>query len=85
VSTLVYGDFEWDEEKAVANEAQHGVRFGEAAQAFTDPYAVDLADAVEPNRLVTLAMSPHERIPVRRDDRAGFSYPHHQRASCQHP
>jgi uncharacterized DUF497 family protein len=45
VPTFVYGDFEWDEEKAVANEAKHGVRFEEAAQAFTDPYSVDFADA----------------------------------------
>jgi uncharacterized DUF497 family protein len=52
----------WDEEKAAANEAKHGVRFEEAAQAFTDPYSVDFADAVHPDRLVTLAMSPHERI-----------------------
>ena len=62
MSTFVYGDFEWDEEKAAANEAKHGVRFEEAAQAFTDPYSVDFADAVQPDWLVTLAMSPHERI-----------------------
>ena len=61
MSTVVYGDFEWDEEMAVANEAKHGVRFEEAAL-FTDPYSVDFADAVQPDRLVTLAMSPHERI-----------------------
>ena len=46
----------------MANEAKHGVRFEEAAQAFTDPYSVDFADAVQPDRLVTLAMSPRERI-----------------------
>jgi uncharacterized DUF497 family protein len=62
VPTFVYGDFEWDEEKAAVNETKHGVRFEEAAQAFTDPYAVDFADAAHPDRLVTLAMSPHERI-----------------------
>jgi uncharacterized DUF497 family protein len=62
VSTVLYGDFEWDESKAEANAAKHGVRFEEAAQAFTDPLAVDFADAVHPDRLVTLAMSPVERI-----------------------
>ncbi|MGH7268791.1 MAG: BrnT family toxin [Polyangiaceae bacterium] len=60
--TVVYGDFEWDEAKAEANEVKHGVRFEEAAQAFTDPYSVDFADAVHPDRLVTVAMSPQERI-----------------------
>jgi uncharacterized DUF497 family protein len=58
----VYGDFEWDAAKADANEAKHGVRFEEAAQAFTDPYSVDFADVVHPDRLVTVAMSPQERI-----------------------
>ena len=60
--TVEYGDFEWDEEKAEANEAKHGVRFEEAAQAFTDPFSVDFADATQPERLVTVAMSPAERI-----------------------
>jgi uncharacterized DUF497 family protein len=58
----VYGDFEWDEEKANANEAKHGIRFEEAAQALTDPYSVDFSDAAHPDRLVTVAMSPQERI-----------------------
>jgi uncharacterized DUF497 family protein len=48
--------------KAEANQAKHGVRFEEAAQAFTDPLSVDFADAVQPDRLVTLALSPAERI-----------------------
>jgi uncharacterized DUF497 family protein len=29
--------FEWDPEKAAANEAKHGITFGEAADVFTDP------------------------------------------------
>ncbi len=48
--------------KAEANEAKHGVRFEEAAQAFTDLYSVDFADTTHPDRLVTVAMSPQERI-----------------------
>jgi uncharacterized DUF497 family protein len=43
-------------------EAKHGVRFEEAAQAFTDPFSIDFADALFPDRLVTVAMSPAERI-----------------------
>jgi hypothetical protein len=58
VPTFVYGDFEWDVAKAAANELKHGVRFEEAAQAFTDPRSVDFADAAHPDRLVTVAMSP---------------------------
>lgn len=50
--TVVYGDFEWDEAKAIANAAKHGVGFEEAAQALTDPHAVDLSDAVYPDRVV---------------------------------
>jgi uncharacterized DUF497 family protein len=62
VATVVYGDFEWDETKADANAARHDVRFEEAAQALTDPYSVDFMDALHPDRLVTVAMSPQERI-----------------------
>ncbi len=60
--TIVYGDFEWDEAKAEANQAKHGVSFEEAAQAFTDPLSVDFEDTARPDRLVTLAMSPQQRI-----------------------
>jgi uncharacterized DUF497 family protein len=52
----------WDAEKAQANSAKHGVSFEEAAEAFTDPYSLDFADVTHPDRLVTLAMSPRERI-----------------------
>ena len=30
--------FEWDDEKAPLNQAQHGVTFEEAAEAFFDPF-----------------------------------------------
>lgn len=33
--------FEWDEQKAVANLAKHGVSFETAAHVFNDPFAVD--------------------------------------------
>jgi len=48
VPTVVYGDFEWDEAKAIANATKHGVGFEEAAQALTDPHAVDFSDALYP-------------------------------------
>lgn len=32
-------DFEWDSQKALTNEAKHGVSFEEAAEVFFDPFA----------------------------------------------
>lgn len=37
-------DFEWDEEKAAANERVHGLAFHEAVAAFRDPFAVEHLD-----------------------------------------
>jgi hypothetical protein len=48
VATVVFGDFEWDDEKAAANVQKHGVTFEEAAAAFTDPFAIDKDDLAEP-------------------------------------
>ncbi len=36
--------FEWDAEKASANERKHGVSFDEAATAFGDPLSVTIPD-----------------------------------------
>ena len=36
--------FEWDEEKAAANLAKHGVSFAEAQTVFDDPLYVDFFD-----------------------------------------
>jgi len=32
--TIIFGDFEWDEDKALANLKKHGVTFEEAAEIF---------------------------------------------------
>jgi uncharacterized DUF497 family protein len=37
-------NFEWDDEKALANFAKHGVSFQAARDVFRDPFAIDLAD-----------------------------------------
>ncbi len=37
-------EFEWDEEKAAANLAKHGVSFEEAGTIFDDPLYVDFYD-----------------------------------------
>jgi uncharacterized protein len=37
-------DFEWDPEKAVANEQKHGATFEEATEVFGDDYSSTVAD-----------------------------------------
>jgi uncharacterized DUF497 family protein len=37
--------FEWDDQKAIENFANHGVTFGEATEVFYDPNAVESEDA----------------------------------------
>jgi hypothetical protein len=37
-------NFEWDNAKAAANLAKHGVSFEQARQAFGDPFAIDFVD-----------------------------------------
>ena len=36
--------FEWDEEKAAANVAKHGIRFDYAARVFLDAYRLEMLD-----------------------------------------
>ena len=38
MATVVYGDFEWDDDKAAQNLLVHGVSFEEASTAFEDVY-----------------------------------------------
>jgi len=58
VSTVVYGDFEWDEHKAEANLKAHGIRFEEAAEALaTDPLEISVEDPTDASRVVSLVMS----------------------------
>jgi uncharacterized protein len=62
VPTVVHGDFEWDTNKAELNLANHGVSFEEAVLALRDPLAIDFADLVRPENIVTLATSPNGAI-----------------------
>ena len=39
-----YGEFQWDNAKAVQNFAKHGVSFDAAKQVFKDPFAVEYFD-----------------------------------------
>jgi len=36
VATVIEGDFEWDEDKALSNLGKHSVSFSEAATVFAD-------------------------------------------------
>jgi uncharacterized protein len=52
-------DFEWDDEKAAANLAKHGVSFEQARDAFDDPFAIDFVDDREDyreHRLILVGM-----------------------------
>jgi uncharacterized protein len=62
VSTIVHGDFEWDDAKAEGNLAKHGVGFEEAVLAMKDPLSLDFEDFVEPANLITLAATNEGRI-----------------------
>ena len=63
MATIIYGDFEWDEAKAEANIAKHGVSFEEATTALVDPNAIFLAeDSGHEERLVAIGMSKQTRI-----------------------
>ena len=44
-NTVVFGQFEWDEEKSKANIKKHGISFEEATAAFEDPLFIQLYDA----------------------------------------
>jgi hypothetical protein len=52
-------EFEWDDAKATANLAKHGVSFEQARDAFDDPFAIDFVDEREDYgepRLILLGM-----------------------------
>ena len=64
MGTVVFGDFEWDEQKAAANRSKHGVSFEEAASVFLDLDYLLVADALEPDRFVALGFSAFARFLV---------------------
>jgi hypothetical protein len=59
--------FEWDPDKAAANEQKHGVSFAEAATAFGDPLSITIADpdhSTEEARFILLGQSYLGRLVV---------------------
>ncbi len=60
-------DFEWDEAKAAANLAKHGVSFEQARTAFDDPFAIDFVDDREDygeSRLILFGMVENRLLVV---------------------
>ena len=56
--------FEWDADKARANQAKHGVSFNEAATVFGDPHARIIPDpdhSIDEERFVVLGLSAMAR------------------------
>lgn len=58
-------EFEWDEEKAAANLATHGVAFEEARTVFNDPLYVDFYDpdhSFDERRYIIIGESRQRRL-----------------------
>jgi uncharacterized DUF497 family protein len=62
VGTVVFGDFEWDEQKAAANSRNHGVTFEEAASVFLDLDYLLVTDASHEDRFIALGFSALARL-----------------------
>ncbi|MBI4704678.1 MAG: BrnT family toxin [Deltaproteobacteria bacterium] len=63
MATVVCGSFEWDEAKAEANLARHGISFEEAMTVFADPAAVYIAEqAYQEPRFVVIGISVRVRV-----------------------
>lgn len=62
MATVIDGDFEWDEAKALSNLRKHGVSFAEAATVFADPAAVYLDDGSGTDRMVVVGTSLRDRV-----------------------
>jgi hypothetical protein len=48
MTTIIVGNYEWDDVKATANAGKHGVTFSEAATALDDAKALDLPENPNP-------------------------------------
>jgi len=59
-----YGDFEWDDKKALGNARKHGVTFREATTAFLDDLSIVYQDTVYSDRFVLIGMSFRQRLLV---------------------
>jgi uncharacterized DUF497 family protein len=57
--------WEWDPDKATANEVKHGVRFADAVSVFSDEQALTIEDShFGEERFVTIGMDAFARVLV---------------------
>jgi uncharacterized protein len=66
-------NFEWDDAKAVANEAKHGVDFALATLVFNDPFAIEFLDDREDydeNRFIRIGIAQGVVLTVVHTERA---------------
>ena len=64
MSTVVFGDYEWDDTKAAANVRKHGVTFEEASTVFADVEYLLNRDPAAPNRFIAVGFSRQARVLV---------------------
>ena len=67
--------FEWDDAKAAANLRKHGVSFDEAAEVFSDPYALvdkDTEHSYDEERLFVIGYSAARLLFVVFAERRGY-------------
>ena len=63
MATRRFGDFEWDEAKAVSNKTKHKVSFEEAVTAFFDEHSLVVEDPQDnEDRFVLIGMSSEARV-----------------------
>lgn len=62
--TVIFDDFEWDDEKADVNRGKHGVSFEEAASVFLDVDYLLTADHDHDDRFIALGFSRLARLLV---------------------
>lgn len=62
METVIFGDFEWDADKARVNLEKHGVSFEEAVSVFLDLDFVLTDDPTEPGRFIAVGFSSQARL-----------------------
>ena len=62
MATIVFGDFEWEDEKAARNVEKHQVSFEEATTVFLDPEYLLTQDPGSEARFLALGFSELARL-----------------------
>lgn len=60
-------EFEWDENKAIANYQKHGISFEEAKTVFNDPFSITIADpehSLDEERYIDIGLSARGKVLV---------------------